>query len=436
MAWDTTKNPGDLIQSGDYNQVVTQIKLKSPIDSPTFTGVPAAPTAALGTNTTQLATTAFVLANAGDTFEKTFTISPSGNADYTTIQAALTANPTQYCLFLVYPGVYTGDTIYYTANNQSVIGMDNSTTQIIGQVDTNVVNFAAYTGCVLNRLTVKITGATSAIATIKGTTGNIIINDCTIEMTNASVNSVAQPSCIEITSTGTATVLFGFMNYTNTVALASGVKSAIVLGTGSTAQLQRGVVTITGSGTSSGTTLAYGTGTGVVTATRTTVTITDPTTTEVVGFFVVAGNVEITNCHIHITGGTANRASGIWNNGTGTTRSFGNHIHCVAAGGGTANSFIISGGATLVSEFDDIIAAEGVANSGTYTQVNSPISGNLNASGSVRIGSPLAPTARLHLPAGSATASTAPIKLTAGTSLTTPEAGVIEFDGTNLFITV
>lgn len=37
--------------------------LKANIASPTFTGVPAAPTAALGTNTTQLATTAFVLAN-------------------------------------------------------------------------------------------------------------------------------------------------------------------------------------------------------------------------------------------------------------------------------------------------------------------------------------------------------------------------------------
>ena len=35
------------------------------LDSPPFTGVPTAPTAALGTNTTQLATTAFVLANAG-----------------------------------------------------------------------------------------------------------------------------------------------------------------------------------------------------------------------------------------------------------------------------------------------------------------------------------------------------------------------------------
>ena len=37
----------------------------APLANPTFTGTPAAPTATVGTNTTQLATTAFVLANAG-----------------------------------------------------------------------------------------------------------------------------------------------------------------------------------------------------------------------------------------------------------------------------------------------------------------------------------------------------------------------------------
>jgi hypothetical protein len=47
-----------------------------------------------------------------------------------------------------------------------------------------------------------------------------------------------------------------------------------------------------------------------------------------------------------------------------------------------------------------------------------------------------APTARLHLPAGTATANTAPLKLTTGTNLTTPENGAFEFDGTNLYFTV
>jgi hypothetical protein len=41
----------------------TALDLKAALASPTFTGTPAAPTAASGTDTTQLATTAFVLAN-------------------------------------------------------------------------------------------------------------------------------------------------------------------------------------------------------------------------------------------------------------------------------------------------------------------------------------------------------------------------------------
>jgi hypothetical protein len=45
--------------SGDYT--VAQVTGAAPIASPTFTGVPTGPTAAAGTNTTQLATTAFVL---------------------------------------------------------------------------------------------------------------------------------------------------------------------------------------------------------------------------------------------------------------------------------------------------------------------------------------------------------------------------------------
>lgn len=44
------------------NKLTSLDSLKAPIASPTFTGTPAAPTAAAGTNTTQLSTTAFVTA--------------------------------------------------------------------------------------------------------------------------------------------------------------------------------------------------------------------------------------------------------------------------------------------------------------------------------------------------------------------------------------
>jgi len=50
-----------IAQSGVTN-LVSDLALKAPLASPTFTGTPAAPTATAGTSTTQLATTAFVAA--------------------------------------------------------------------------------------------------------------------------------------------------------------------------------------------------------------------------------------------------------------------------------------------------------------------------------------------------------------------------------------
>jgi hypothetical protein len=46
------------------------------------------------------------------------------------------------------------------------------------------------------------------------------------------------------------------------------------------------------------------------------------------------------------------------------------------------------------------------------------------------------PTATLHLAAGSATAGTAPLKLTSGTVLATPEAGAIEFNNDTYSATI
>lgn len=46
-------------------RIATEVKAKATIASPAFTGVPTAPTATPATDTTQIATTAFVLANGG-----------------------------------------------------------------------------------------------------------------------------------------------------------------------------------------------------------------------------------------------------------------------------------------------------------------------------------------------------------------------------------
>ena len=67
----------DALVEGDPNKIIkgteldaefvaiqTAVATKANLNSPVFTGIPRAPTAAVGTNTTQVATTAFVMANA------------------------------------------------------------------------------------------------------------------------------------------------------------------------------------------------------------------------------------------------------------------------------------------------------------------------------------------------------------------------------------
>lgn len=58
---------------------------------------------------------------------------------------------------------------------------------------------------------------------------------------------------------------------------------------------------------------------------------------------------------------------------------------------------------------------------------------NLTDAGLVGIG--IVPTARIHIRAGTATASTAPLKFTAGTRLATPETGTIQFETGQFILT-
>ena len=69
-------------------EISADTAVKAPIDSPTFTGTPAAPTATQGTNTTQIATTEFVNAEiAADTASK----APLASPTFTGVPAAPTA---------------------------------------------------------------------------------------------------------------------------------------------------------------------------------------------------------------------------------------------------------------------------------------------------------------------------------------------------------
>ena len=61
-------NINDAVEAIETAIGTTASPVLAKLASPTFTGVPAAPTAAVATNTTQIATTAFVLANPGNKY--------------------------------------------------------------------------------------------------------------------------------------------------------------------------------------------------------------------------------------------------------------------------------------------------------------------------------------------------------------------------------
>lgn len=117
-------------------------------------------------------------------------------------------------------------------------------------------------------------------------------------------------------------------------------------------------------------------------------------------------------------------AFGIGNNGNvfiGHTSSGGWKLR-VAAASVTDAGFLLTG----YTSFGGSIDVGGAANWGAN---------NMNVVGKLGFGS-IAATARLHLPAGTAAATTAPLKLTSGTVMTAPEAGAVEFDGSKYYMSV
>lgn len=107
--------------------------------------------------------------------------------------------------------------------------------------------------------------------------------------------------------------------------------------------------------------------------------------------------------------------------------------------GNTANNFGSSNDAYLFNVGQNLlIGTATAAKSVVFLTGGSTQSSNermrIDGSGNVGIGT-TTPTAALQLKAGTSAANTAPLKLTSGTNLSTPEAGAVEFDGTNYFVT-
>ena len=111
----------------EFNNIATAVATKADSLSPTFTGTPAAPTAAVGTNTTQIATTAFVIASVAPT--GSVLMWPTGTAPTGFLLCAGTAvsRSTYAALFAIIGTVYgagDGSTTFNLPNftNRSPIG--------------------------------------------------------------------------------------------------------------------------------------------------------------------------------------------------------------------------------------------------------------------------------------------------------------------------
>lgn len=98
-----TNGSTNLVRSdGVYDSiagVISDMALKAPLASPTFTGIPAAPTAAAATDTTQVATTAFVHDAIGN--DEVWGEVPSGTVDGVNDDFTIAnSNPSKVALYL------------------------------------------------------------------------------------------------------------------------------------------------------------------------------------------------------------------------------------------------------------------------------------------------------------------------------------------------
>ena len=326
-------------------------------------------------------------------YANTLTIATSGG-DYTTIQAALDDNATADTLFLVYPGTYTDDTINLTANNQCVKGVGCSPKAVLVTKATQICDYGATTGGVLENIKMVMTPAANAIDNTVTGTGSCNFKFCHTEAVISGTNSDAGGAACYAGS-GTNKIVEGSIVYTDTSDRGVGKgKKAVNVEAGSNWNIDDVTFTVTGSGTSSLIAAIRSTSTGTVILDKCDIDVTDNESLETCAFSVINGNGDIETKYndIHVVNNTAGHiAAGGSFDSDGSSllfRSSFNHIH-IESTSGTANFLIIEDSdTTVISQFDDVLAADGVDNSngGVYTYVNSPSDGVLETSGASTLG--------------------------------------------------
>lgn len=441
-----------------------------------LTGTPTAPTATVGTNTTQIATTAFVLANASSLSGLTVGYIPVANSASSITNSALRDSGTQIAygvtaatntLFTL-KGLSTGAAVTPGAatNAYSLQGFQSDgTTQSYfisdrGEISAkdsywlNGAKFIHYGPTYASNN--FFAGKSAGNATLTGN-ANIGVGGVLMGVTSGVSNVCFSDSAGNAITTGSYNTLFG-SSTGGTVSTANGntlLGYQVLISNNTnynTAVGYRAAVNVSGTGISN-LYLGENTGSALVSGDYN-IMIGSYSGQAAAGSFsysaaigplsdftksnqLVLGSSSGVSGFYEILLGQSNR-QGSYNrapstflittgsnfNTTSNTDLAGSSMRYSAGqsfGAGAPGNFIIAVGAT---------GTTGTTLNTTYVDAITVSGGN------ARIGFGVsAPTATTHYKAGVATASGSPLKFTSGVNLTTVEAGAVEWDGTSLFIT-
>jgi len=176
-----TGNAGKIVKGTEidteFTAIASAISSKADSNSPTFTGTPTAPTASAGTNTTQLATTAFVQAAGGRIIQ---TVSSTSTTVFSTTSTSF---------------VSTGHTATITPTSTSSKILCLVTSEL-AQASTNL-----NTHMTLFRDSTNLAGSGNAFCDVLSSAGNIYAN--------AAINYLDSPSSISALTYSTRILVDG-----------------------------------------------------------------------------------------------------------------------------------------------------------------------------------------------------------------------------------
>lgn len=174
---------------GNLKSLNDELVLKAPLASPTLTGTPVAPTATAGTNTTQIATTAFVISERDSTAEvKNKTINLTNNQLIGTLTEFNEACSDADFVSLVGVETLTNKTliepkISTIINESGILTLPTTTTTIVGRDTTDTLSNKTLTSPKISTISNG-----SATLTLPIVTTTIVGRDTTDTLSNKSIS--------------------------------------------------------------------------------------------------------------------------------------------------------------------------------------------------------------------------------------------------------